>query len=165
MVAVRVAATPQRAFDAFTQQIGQWWRPNGLFRFTPRSPGVVSFEGGEGGRFIETLPDGRVFEIGRITVWAPGERLAFGWRTAGFAPDQSTQVEVRFEAVGAETRVTVEHSGWDAIDQDHAARHGFPILVFLQREAEWWRAMLGALPTSGEGAPTDRDVDLDPSRG
>ena len=25
-------------------EIGQWWEPNAMFRFTPRSPGVVSFE-------------------------------------------------------------------------------------------------------------------------
>jgi hypothetical protein len=29
LVALRVAAEPQRAFGAFTNEIGQWWRPNG----------------------------------------------------------------------------------------------------------------------------------------
>jgi hypothetical protein len=52
---------------------------------------------------------------------------------------------VRFEAVGAETRITVEHLGWDAIPREHAARHGFPTDVFLQRLGEWWRSLLGAL--------------------
>jgi hypothetical protein len=32
------------------------------------------------GRLIETTPTGEVFEIGRITVWEPGVRLAFNWR-------------------------------------------------------------------------------------
>lgn len=145
VVALRVPATPRRAFEAFTRDIGLWWRPNGLFRFTPRSPGVVAFEGGAGGRFIETLPDGRVFVVGDIRVWAPGERLVFGWRCAGFGPDQDTEVEVRFEAVGDETRVSVEHRGWDSVPEAHAARHGFPTPVFLKHEAEWWRTMLAAL--------------------
>ena len=142
MVAMRVPATPERAFDAFTRETALWWRPNGLFHFTPRSPGVVSFEGGAGGRFIETLPGGKVFEVGRIHVWAPGERLVFGWRCAWFAPGVETTVEVSFEAVGDETRVTIEHRGWDAVPVENAARHGFPTPVFLDHEGRWWRAML-----------------------
>ncbi|OYX33202.1 MAG: ATPase [Caulobacterales bacterium 32-69-10] len=145
VVALRVKASPQRAFEVFTRDIALWWRPNGLFGFTPRSPGVLTFEPGEGGRFTETLPGGKVYEIGRIRVWEPGARLVFGWRCAWFEPGQDTEVEVRFELVGAETRVTVEHRGWDSIPQANAARHGFPIGAFLMREAEWWRVLLGAL--------------------
>lgn len=145
LVALRVRASPARAFEAFTREIGLWWRPNALFALTPRSPGVLSFEGGEGGRLIETLPNGTVFEVGRVRVWAPGERLVFGWRCAWFDPGVDTEVEVRFEAAGEETRVSVEHRGWDAVSPANPARHGFPLPVFLQREAEWWRAMLKGL--------------------
>jgi uncharacterized protein YndB with AHSA1/START domain len=144
VVALRVAATPRRAFEAFTQEISLWWRPNAMFRFTPRSPGVLSFEPGEGGRLIETLPGGKVFEIGRITAWAPAERLAFGWRQATFAPGQATHVEVRFEPVGEATRVTIEHTGWDTVPATHAARHGMADTVFLQRHARWWRDLLAS---------------------
>ncbi len=145
IVSLRVAASPKRAFEAFTQEVGLWWRSNAFFNFTPRSPGVVSFEGGLGGRFIETLPSGKVFEIGRITAWEPGARLAFGWRQAAFTPDQHTEVEVRFEAVGAETRITVEHQGWDSVPAEHVARHGFPDTLFLRRHGEWWNALLLSL--------------------
>jgi activator of HSP90 ATPase len=86
-----------------------------------------------------------VFEIGRITVWEPGVRLAFGWRQASFTADQHTEVEVRFEPVGAETRVTVEHRGWDSVPADHVARHRFPDAVFLRRHGEWWSDLLAAL--------------------
>jgi hypothetical protein len=34
-------------------------------------------------------------------------------------------------ARSAETRVTVEHRGWDSVPQEHVARHGFPDAVFL----------------------------------
>lgn len=146
LVAIRVQATPARAFEAFTRDIGLWWRDNPLFRFTPRSPGTLAFEppdaDGRGGRLVEVLAGGKVFEIGQITVWAPGERLVFGWRQASFAPDQATEVEVRFDAVGEETRVSVEHSGWDSVPTTHVARHGFPALIFLQRHGEWWQALL-----------------------
>lgn len=149
-VSLRVAATPSRAFEVFTREIGRWWRPNGLFQFTPQGAGLLSFEparevDGDYGRLIETQSDGSVFEVGRVTAWEPGERLAFGWRQASFSAAQHTQVEVRFEAVGDETRVTVEHRGWDTVPQDHVARHHFPERVFLLRHGEWWQALLAAL--------------------
>ena len=142
LVSLRVAATPERAFAVFTEEIGRWWQPNLLFRFTPRAPGVLAFEPGPGGALLETFSDGQVFEIGRITVWEPGVRLAFTWRQASFAPGQTTDVDVRFEPVGTETRVTVEHRGWDRVPQGHVARHGFPDGIFLQRHGEWWQALL-----------------------
>jgi Activator of Hsp90 ATPase homolog 1-like protein len=144
LVSLRVAATPARAFEAFVREIGIWWRPNDLFRFTARPPGALAFEPKLGGRFTETQPDGATFEIGRITAWEPGVRLAFSWRQASFASDQATEAEVRFEPVGDETRVTVEHRGWDTVPQEHVARHGFPDAVFLQRHGEWWQVLLGS---------------------
>lgn len=147
LVSLRVKASPERAFDVFTREIGLWWRPNELFRFTPRSPGVVAFEPGLGGRFTETLPNGKVFEIGRITAWEPGHRLAFTWRQATFAPEQMTDVEVRFEPVGDETRVTVEHRGWDSVPPEHVARHTMADNVFLRRHGEWWQELLAAYRT------------------
>ena len=144
MVALRVRATPERAFAAFTEEIGTWWRANPLFAFTPRDPGVLSFEPGPDGRLVETLGNGKVFEIGRIRAWEPPSRLVFGWRQASFAPGQDTEVEVRFEPVGEETRVTVEHLGWDSVPASHVARHGFANQLFLTRHAEWWQALLAS---------------------
>ena len=162
LVALRIKAAPLRVFEVFTADIGAWWKPNALFSFTPRSPGVLAFEraGEEAARLVERLPSGKVFEIGPVRVWSPGERLVFGWRQASFAPDMDTEVEVRFEPVGDETRVTVEHRGWDTVPAPHVARHGFPDMVFVQRHGEWWRALLAGLAsransvqleTAGEG--------------
>lgn len=143
LVSLRVPASPEEAFDIFTAEIAAWWQPSALFQLTPRGDGTLSFE--EEARLITTLPNGKVFEIGRVTAWQRGQRLAFSWRQASFAPDQITHVEVRFEAVGAETRVTVEHRGWNTIPQDHVARHGFPLATTQMRLAEYWRAQLAAL--------------------
>ena len=88
LVALRVKATPARAFEVFTTEVGLWWRPNPLFEFTPRGPGVLAFEPGEGGRLTETLASGKVFEIGRVRAWEPPRRLVFGWRQAAFEPGQ-----------------------------------------------------------------------------
>lgn len=151
LVALRVKASPARAFDVFTGEIALWWKPNPLFAFTPRDPGILAFEPRVGGRFTETLVNGKVFEIGRIRVWEPGVRLVFGWRQATFRSGQETEVEVRFEAVGEETRVTVEHRGWEKVPEDHVARHGFPDAIFLTRHAEWWQTLLAAFGASAEG--------------
>lgn len=142
LLAIRVNATPARAFAAFTDEIGQWWRPNGLFQFTTGRDGVLSFEPGENGRLIERYGDGTVFVIGNVRVWDPPHRLVVSWRHQSFAPEESTELHVRFEEVGRQTRVTVEHFGWDTIPARHAARHGFPLSVFQMRFAEWWRELL-----------------------
>jgi uncharacterized protein YndB with AHSA1/START domain len=145
IVSLRVAASPARAFDAFTAEIGSWWVRDPLFALTPQGDGTLHFEPGAGGRLVATLADGSTFEVGRITVWQPGERLALTWRQASFAPDQTTMLDVSFEAVGAETRVTVTHRGWDTIPQDHVARHGFDLLLFQRRQVDHWRALLARL--------------------
>lgn len=147
-VALRVKATPERTFQAFVEEIGAWWRPHPLFQTTPRAPGRLAFEAGEGGRLTETLAGGKVFEIGRITTWEPPVRLQFSWRQASFPPELHTEVEVRFEAVGEETRVSVEHRGFHQVPAESAARHGFPDALLLGRLAEYWRAQLEAVRTT-----------------
>lgn len=142
MVAVRIAAPATRVFTAFTAEIGQWWRPHGLFELNGRADGRLAMEAWAGGRVTETYPDGEEFEVGRVRVWEPPERLVLSWRAVSFPPDRETQVHVRFEAVAGGTRVVVEHVGWDSLPPEHAARHGFPLLPFHQRLAEWWQALL-----------------------
>ena len=144
-VALRVKATPERAFAAFTEEIGAWWRPNTMFQTTPRPPGRLAFEPGEDGRLTETLASGKVFEIGKVLAWQPSERLVFSWRQASFPPDLHTEVEVRFEAVGDETRVSVEHRGFRLVPTDSAARHGFPDRLLLTRLGEWWQEQLRSI--------------------
>jgi uncharacterized protein YndB with AHSA1/START domain len=145
LVALRVRSTPARAFAAFTEEIGAWWKPNLLFATTPRAPGRLAFEPGPGGRLVETLANGKVFEIGRITAWEPPRRLVFTWRQASFPPDFHTEVEVAFEPLGEETRVSVEHRGFHRVPADSAARHGFPDQALLMRLSEWWRDQLARL--------------------
>ena len=158
LVSLRVSATPERAFDVFVGEIDKWWVANTLFKFTRGSPGKLAFEPRLGGRFTETCADGEVFEIGRITAWRPGSRLAFSWRQATFESGRETHVDLRFEAIDAETRVTVEHSGWDVVPDDHVARHGFPDAIFLQRHGEWWRALLTSLAQRVNMTSVEPDV-------
>lgn len=160
LVAVRVPMPAKRAFIAFTEQIGQWWQPNSIFQFTPGRVGTMVFESGPDGRLLERYDDGTEFVIGRVRLWDPPRRVVLGWRQASFAADQDTELHVSFEQVtgdGVQTRVTVEHFGWDRIPPEGAARHGFPLGVLQLRFAEWWQAQLGALAATRYASPDQEE--------
>ncbi|WP_168707945.1 SRPBCC domain-containing protein [Sphingopyxis sp. PAMC25046] len=143
IVALRVAATPDAAFTAFTRDIGKWWRSHPLFQLSRHGDGALRFDpAGPDGRLVTRFDNGEEWEIGAVRHWLPGERLAFAWRLPSFREGQATEVDVRFEAIGSETRVTVEHRGWDAVPQSHVARHGFELMLFQRRLGEYWREML-----------------------
>ena len=150
LVALRIAAPRERVFEAFTREIHLWWRPNAMFGFTRRTDGKLAIEPEPGGRFTEAYPDGTVFEIGRVTRWEPDALIALTWRQASFRDDQVTDVEVRFDTVGEETRVTVEHRGWDSVPAAHVARHTMPNTLFLQRHGEWWQTLIASLKDVAE---------------
>ena len=60
LVALRIDAPPTRVFDAFTGEIGDWWRPNALFQPGRRRDGRLSIEPGVDGRLLQTHADGEV---------------------------------------------------------------------------------------------------------
>ena len=145
LVAVRVPCEPAEAFAHFTAEIGQWWQPNPLFQFSDGRDGTLAFETGEGGRLIETYDDGTAFVVGIISTWAPPHRLVLSWCHANFPPERTTELHVTFESTESrQTRVTIEHFGWDALPVDHAARHNIPLATFQLRYAEWWRSLIQA---------------------
>ena len=83
LVSLRVAAPPERTFAAFTGEIGEWWRPNGLFRFTDRDGGRLAFEPEPPERLVEIGADGERFEIGAVLrVGSAAPR----WSSAGGRP-------------------------------------------------------------------------------
>lgn len=143
-VSVTVDADPATAFAIFTEETDLWWRRGPRFRAAGRAPGTIRFEPTEGGRLIEDF-DGESFVAGAITAWRPPDYLAFEWRATNFAPGESTQVEITFEAVPTGTRVTVVHSGWATLPEDHPVRHGKPPAAFLRATGLWWGDLLTAL--------------------
>lgn len=145
---IQVGVDPRTAFEVFTAEIASWWQGNrdlGTGATPPR--GVMRFEPGVGGRLLETYADAPddPFEVGRVRVWVPPERLIFEWRQGNFTPEQSTEVEVRFEARDGGTQVTVEHRGFAALPLDHGTRHGFgdgP--AFTRMWTDHWQGLLAA---------------------
>lgn len=147
-VSVSVDVPPQVAFEVFTTEIDSWWRRGAKFRHAGARGGFVHIEPHVDGRVFESI-DGaagpHVFEIGRVRVWEPPTRLAFSWRNANFAPHEITEVEVAFAAQGEGTLVTVTHTGWAALPDDHPARHGLQGAEFVRMIALWWGDLLTSL--------------------
>ena len=133
-----VAVSPPHAFVVFTGEIDEWWRRGPLFRSFPGDASELRFEHDEHGRRLVERGRSQVFEIGRVLVWLPGERLVFEWRQRNFKAGEVTEVEIRFEPSGEGTRVTLEHRGWDAIRGDHPARHGLRERAFGAMIGQHW---------------------------
>lgn len=150
---VAVDVPPAVAFEAFTAEIDRWWRRGAKFRHAGARGGCVHIEPRVDGRVFESIDaDGgtHVFEIGRVRVWEPPSRLAFSWRNANFAPHELTEVEVVFAPIGDGTLVTVTHTGWAALRDDHPARHGLVGAEFVRMIAMWWGDQLTSLRMSSK---------------
>jgi uncharacterized protein YndB with AHSA1/START domain len=114
---VTVEVPPEQAFALFTEDIGLWWRRDTAY-WNDRARGVsVRIEPGVGGRFIEVydLDTGSGMEVGHVTAWEPGRRLALTWTQVGWPEGASTQLEITFEPAATGTRVRLEHSGFERV--------------------------------------------------
>jgi uncharacterized glyoxalase superfamily protein PhnB len=102
-VSVSVAVDPRTAFRAFTEELDQWWVRGPINYFDSGRAIGMRCEQGVGGRLIEVYDEetGEGLELGRITVWEPGVRLA--WTSAV----DDVEIDVRFEPTPAGTDVTV----------------------------------------------------------
>lgn len=144
-VSVYVRVAPADAFAVFTEEIDQWWRRGPMYRIAGRSPGAMHLETRLGGRIFEAYGEGQLHEVGAVVVWQPPQHFAFTWRSITFTRGETTRVDVRFAARGAGTEVTLEHSGWTAIPDDHPVRHGRVGSAFLGEIGQWWGALLTSL--------------------
>jgi uncharacterized protein YndB with AHSA1/START domain len=103
---ITVARPADVAFRVFCEEIGEWW-PGGFGGKDVK----VFLETRVGGRFGERRPDGSEYVTGHVTSYEPPHLVAFSWRAPGW--DLDTHVEVRFIARGGETRIELEHTGWE----------------------------------------------------
>jgi uncharacterized protein YndB with AHSA1/START domain len=157
-VSVLVRVPPDVAFRAFTEDVDRWWRRGQRFRVAATHGSVVHIEGGVGGRLFESFAtssgDGapKVLACGVVTAWEPPRRFAFDWRSPNYAAGEKTFVEVLFEESASGTLVTVTHSGWSALPDDHPVRHGENAAVFLRRTGMWWVDQMTSLRLHLESA-------------
>jgi hypothetical protein len=129
---VLVDAGPAAAFDVFTAGIGRWWPVAG--HSVHGAGGTVVFTGGQ---IVEESATGQRTVWGTVTRWEPPAAVAFTWHP-GQAPERKSHVEVTFAAAGAQTLVTLVHSGWESFADPAAARanydHGWPIVLGCYQE-------------------------------
>ncbi|MEL6700880.1 MAG: SRPBCC family protein, partial [Pseudomonadota bacterium] len=148
-----VPVTPQEAFTLFTVKMADWWPldSHSLTANEDTAPGKVPdalhIDPRKGGLIEETKPDGTRHPWGTITAWEPGDRFAMTWHV-GRPEAEATFLDVRFEAQGTGTRITLIHDGWAVLgDQGPAMRGGYFTgwdLVFGQCFAQACGAMTPA---------------------
>jgi uncharacterized protein YndB with AHSA1/START domain len=160
-VSVLVRLPPSETFRLFTEEIDSWWRGGLRYRIGKRRS-VVHLQPKLGGRLFESFETdagAKVKETGRITCFEPPSRLVLEWRAVNFAPDESTEVEVLFEASPSGTLVSVCHRGWSKIRADHPVRHGQDAPAFLRSMASWWGDLMTSLRERAEQSHTDEPSD------
>ena len=106
---VVVDLPPAGAFELFTDGIHGWW-PHASHSIHGDDAEAV-FESRPGGRVYERTADGREADWARVVAWEPPSRFVLEWTVGRDSPP--TEVEVRFAAEGAQTRVDLEHRGWE----------------------------------------------------
>jgi uncharacterized protein YndB with AHSA1/START domain len=108
---VNVKATPERAFNAFTANIGQWWPKDHTIGASPFE--AVVMEPRVGGRWFERAADGVETNWGKVLAWDPPRRLVLAWQISSawaYDPDLLTEVELTFDGQeGGTTLVRLEH--------------------------------------------------------
>ena len=101
--AVEVAVDPDIAFAAFTEELDLWWVRGPINHFAGGRIMAMRCEPGVGGRLLEVYDDGAL-ELGRITVWEPGKRLA--WHSSL----DDVDIDVSFSPAGDGCLVQVQAS-------------------------------------------------------
>ena len=108
---VRVAVSPQKAFEIFTARMSKWWLLEHSILKTPRESVVV--EPRKGGRWYERGVDGTECMWGYVIAWEPPNRVVLTWQIDGawqFSEQFVTELEIRFIPDGPDgTRVELEH--------------------------------------------------------
>lgn len=123
---VVVDGTPERAFTAFTERLGDFKPPEHNLLGSPIAETV--FEPRVGGAIVDRGEDGSECRWARVLAFEPPDRLVFSWDIGPTwqletDPANASEVEVRFVADGpARTRVELEHRhldrhgpGWESI--------------------------------------------------
>src|SRR5256714_7471171 len=100
---VEVTVDPGTAFAAFTAELDLWWVRGPINHWAGGRVVAMRCEPGVGGRLLEVYEDDAL-ELGRITAWEPGKRLA--WRSSV----DSVSVDVSFSPAGAGCLVRGEAS-------------------------------------------------------
>jgi len=73
---VTVDASPEWAFEVFTQRLADWW-PLDTHHIAEKDAVDARFEPFQGGRFCEIAADGSETQWGTVSVWDPPNRFVY----------------------------------------------------------------------------------------
>jgi len=121
---LRVAASPERAFDTFVA-MGPWWlRDHSVIAQAQQTEQVdVVIEPHVGGRWYEVGANGGTYDWGRVVAFERPERLVLLWQLGldfEFHADLETTVEVLFRSEGEHTVVEFEHRDLERMGENAA---------------------------------------------
>jgi uncharacterized protein YndB with AHSA1/START domain len=143
---VLVPLAPSEAFELFTDRFSDWW-PKDSHHILDGPAAEAILEPRQGGRWYERADDGSECDWGYVREIDRPERILLAWHLTPewkFDPDpaKATEVEVRFSAEGGQTRVTLEHRGFDvhgdggpAMRASVDSEGGWPSLLEMYRHA------------------------------
>lgn len=92
------------AFAFVTGRISDWWPAERRHTGDTNSRIFLLASG----RFYERASDGREVELGKVTLWTEPHVILLDFYIAT-GPEHPTEVEIRFEAEGTQTRFTFRH--------------------------------------------------------
>jgi uncharacterized protein YndB with AHSA1/START domain len=110
---VSVACPLEDAFRVFTAEIASWW-PLATKSVGLEDAVTLVIEPRRHGRVYERVRGGEEHEWGEVLAWEPPDRISFSWHP-GRDSETGQEVEIRFSAAGTETRVELEHRGWERL--------------------------------------------------
>jgi uncharacterized protein YndB with AHSA1/START domain len=143
---IRVKASPERAFEVFTDGVATWW-PLETHHIAEQPAETAVIEPRAGGRWFERAGDGTECDWGRVLVWEPPHRVVLAWHldsdwSYDADPDHASEIEVRFVAedetitvVELEHRALERHAKGEAIREAVSGPGGWPSLLELFQQA------------------------------
>jgi uncharacterized protein YndB with AHSA1/START domain len=136
---VVVPGTPERAFAAFTERLGEFKPPEHNLLGSPIAETFL--EPRVGGHIVDRGEDGSECRWARVLTFDPPDRLVFSWDIGPTwqleDPEHASEVELRFVPDGPDrTRVELEHRhldrhgpGWPAVHEGVNSDEGWPLYL------------------------------------
>lgn len=113
VVSVDVPLPPVEAHRLFSDGMTTWWPLSSHSVFEGRAASV-RFPASAGDPIVEVSADGEESVWGTVLENVPGSALRFTWHP-GRGVETAHEIDVRFLPTATGTRVTLTHSGWEAL--------------------------------------------------